>query len=80
MGWLLLYSSHGDFTVSFLGGMYLCHHVFRLTMQQDIMENKRRAKIIEEMGMTPEQSAHQGKINGESDMTDRQNIHFKYSM
>ncbi|KAL6806182.1 major facilitator superfamily domain-containing protein [Trichoderma sp. SZMC 28012] len=45
-----------------------------------IMENKRRAKIIEEMGMTPEQSAHQGKINGESDMTDRQNIHFKYSV
>lgn len=49
-------------------------------MQQDIMENKRRAKIIKEMGMTPEQSAHQGKINGESDMTDRQNIHFIYSM
>ncbi|KAJ4864448.1 major facilitator superfamily domain-containing protein [Trichoderma breve] len=45
-----------------------------------IMENKRRAKTIKEMGMTPEQSAHQGKINGESDMTDRQNIHFKYSM
>ncbi|KAF3077069.1 hypothetical protein CFAM422_000866 [Trichoderma lentiforme] len=45
-----------------------------------IMENKRRAKIIKEMGMTPEQSAHQGKINGESDMTDRQNIHFIYSM
>ncbi|KAM6482215.1 MFS general substrate transporter [Trichoderma sp. SZMC 28011] len=45
-----------------------------------IMENKRRDKIIKEMGMTPEKSAHQGKINGESDMTDRQNIHFKYSM
>ncbi|KAL6834448.1 major facilitator superfamily domain-containing protein [Trichoderma camerunense] len=45
-----------------------------------IMENKRRAKVIKEMGMAPEQSAHQGKINGESDMTDRQNIHFIYSM
>lgn len=49
-------------------------------MQPDIMENKRRAKMIEEMGMTPEESAHQGKINGESDMTDRQNIHFRYSV
>ncbi|KAL6902624.1 major facilitator superfamily domain-containing protein [Trichoderma evansii] len=45
-----------------------------------IVENKRRAKMIKEMGMTLEQSAHQGKINGESDMTDRQNIHFKYSV
>lgn len=36
--------------------------------------------MIEEMGMTPEESAHQGKINGESDMTDRQNIHFRYSV
>ncbi|KAL7935687.1 major facilitator superfamily domain-containing protein [Trichoderma chlorosporum] len=45
-----------------------------------VAENKRRAKKIAEMGMTPEQSARQGKINGESDMTDRQNLHFKYSM
>ncbi|EHK16514.1 uncharacterized protein TRIVIDRAFT_195440 [Trichoderma virens Gv29-8] len=43
-------------------------------------ENKRRAKKIAEMRMTPEQSAHQGTINGEADMTDRQNIHFKYSV
>lgn len=32
------------------------------------------------MGLTAEESAHQGQINGESDMTDRENIHFRYSM
>ncbi|KAM0449350.1 hypothetical protein ACHAPV_008806 [Trichoderma viride] len=45
-----------------------------------IMENKRRARIVKAMGMTLEESAQQGKINGESDMTDRQNIHFRYSV
>lgn len=49
-------------------------------MQPDVMENKRRAKIVKELGMTLEKSAQQGKINGESDMTDRQNIHFRYSV
>lgn len=49
-------------------------------MQPDIMENKRRARIVKAMGMTLEESAQQGKINGESDMTDRQNIHFRYSV
>lgn len=48
--------------------------------QPDIMENKRRAKIVKEMGMTLDESAQQGKFNGESDMTDRQNIHFRYSV
>lgn len=44
----------------------------------DIWENKRRAKLIEEQGFTEEESQRQGKINAESDMTDRENIHFKY--
>ncbi|RSL82192.1 hypothetical protein CEP52_017026 [Fusarium oligoseptatum] len=45
-----------------------------------IVQNRRRAKLVEEMGLTPEESAHQGQINGEMDVTDWENIHFKYSM
>ncbi|KAF4119412.1 Major Facilitator Superfamily [Geosmithia morbida] len=43
-----------------------------------IWENKRRAKLIQEQGFTQEESQRQGKINAESDMTDRENIHFEY--
>lgn len=32
------------------------------------------------MGFTEEESAHQGRLNAESDMTDTENIHFKYSV
>ncbi|RTE69570.1 hypothetical protein BHE90_016046 [Fusarium euwallaceae] len=45
-----------------------------------IVQNRRRAKLVEEMGLKPEESAHQGQINGEMDVTDWENIHFKYSM
>ncbi|KAH0531310.1 hypothetical protein TsFJ059_000160 [Trichoderma semiorbis] len=45
-----------------------------------VSQNRRRAKKIAEMGMTPEESIYQGKINGESDMTDWQNIHFRYNL
>ncbi|KAH7234246.1 major facilitator superfamily domain-containing protein [Fusarium solani] len=45
-----------------------------------IVQNRRRAKLVEEMGLTPEESAHQGQINGEMDVTDWENIHFRYSM
>ncbi|EHK22945.1 uncharacterized protein TRIVIDRAFT_150101 [Trichoderma virens Gv29-8] len=45
-----------------------------------VTQNKRRAKRVAEMGMTPEQSEYQGKINGESGMTDWQNIHFRYNL
>lgn len=44
------------------------------------MQNKRKAKMVAELGLTPEQSAHEGQLNAESDMTDWENIHFKYSM
>lgn len=43
-------------------------------------ENKKRAALIAEMGLTEEESAHQGRLNAESDMTDVENIHFKYSI
>lgn len=66
--------------MSFLARIRLCQRVSRLILQPDITENKRRAKIVKEMGMTLEESAQQGRINGESDMTDRQNIHFRYSV
>ncbi|KAK4080977.1 hypothetical protein Trihar35433_2082 [Trichoderma harzianum] len=45
-----------------------------------VSQNRRRAKKIAEMGITPEESIYQGKINGESDMTDWQNIHFRYNL
>ncbi|KAL4792474.1 major facilitator superfamily domain-containing protein [Aspergillus venezuelensis] len=43
-----------------------------------IWENKRRAKIVAEMGIDQEESARLGKINAENDMTDRENVHFRY--
>ncbi|KAI9148828.1 transporter [Paramyrothecium foliicola] len=44
-----------------------------------IWENRRRAKVIREQGISEEESERLGKINAEADMTDRENIHFKYS-
>lgn len=44
----------------------------------DIWENRRRAKIIQEQGISEEESERLGKINAEADMTDRENIHFRY--
>ncbi|KAF4968679.1 hypothetical protein FSARC_3965 [Fusarium sarcochroum] len=43
-----------------------------------IWENRRRAKIIREQGTSEEESERLGKLNAEADMTDRENIHFKY--
>lgn len=51
-----------------------------LTTSVDQRENKKRAALIAEMGLTEEESAHQGRLNAESDMTDVENIHFKYSI
>ncbi|KAI0204337.1 MFS general substrate transporter [Astrocystis sublimbata] len=45
-----------------------------------IYENRRRAKLIEAMGITPEESERLGKLNAELDMTDQENIHFKYQV
>ncbi|OIW34816.1 MFS general substrate transporter [Coniochaeta ligniaria NRRL 30616] len=43
-----------------------------------IWENKRRARVIREQGISEEESDRLGKLNAESDMTDRDNIHFVY--
>ncbi|KAL3475449.1 MFS general substrate transporter [Aspergillus californicus] len=43
-----------------------------------IWENRRRAHIIAEMGVSPEDCARLGKLNAESDMTDRENVYFRY--
>ncbi|KAH7376881.1 major facilitator superfamily domain-containing protein [Plectosphaerella cucumerina] len=43
-----------------------------------IWENRRRAKMIREQGISEEESERLGKLNAEKDMTDRENIHFKY--
>ncbi|KAK7227900.1 hypothetical protein V2G26_000070 [Clonostachys chloroleuca] len=43
-----------------------------------IWENRRRAKIIQQQGISEEESLRLGKVNAEADMTDRENIHFKY--
>lgn len=43
-------------------------------------ENKRRDKAIEAMGLTKQEAEHQGRLNAEMDMTDYENIHFRYSM
>ncbi|KAJ1328156.1 MFS transporter ACS family allantoate permease [Microdochium nivale] len=43
-----------------------------------VWENKRRAKIIAERGISEEEVVRLGKLNAEADMTDRENIFFKY--
>lgn len=44
----------------------------------DIWENRRRGKMIQEQGISMEESERLGKLNAEADMTDRENIHFRY--
>lgn len=36
--------------------------------------------MVREMNITPEEASRQGQINGESDMTDWENVFFRYSM
>ncbi|KAJ0332860.1 hypothetical protein COL5a_001587 [Colletotrichum fioriniae] len=43
-----------------------------------IWENKRRDKVVNEQGISKEESERLGKLNAEADMTDRENIHFRY--
>ncbi|KAJ8132293.1 hypothetical protein O1611_g1331 [Lasiodiplodia mahajangana] len=43
-----------------------------------ILENRRRVRVIQEMGISQEESERLGKINAEADMTDQENVHFKY--
>lgn len=57
----------------------MCTGSTQLTLTlTDIWENRRRAKIVEEQGITAEESERLGKLNAEQDMTDRENIHFRY--
>lgn len=46
----------------------------------DQWQNKNRARLISQLGLSEAESLHQGKLNAESDMTDYENIHFKYSI
>lgn len=69
--------SAGERTVS--------RHLFRYYEKlanwlSDVWQNKRRAKKIAEMGISPEESARIGAMNAEADMTDFDNIHFKYQI
>jgi ACS family allantoate permease-like MFS transporter len=45
-----------------------------------LIQNKRRAKKIAELGMSEEESRRQGLLNAEDDMTDFENIHFVYKV
>ncbi|PYH91572.1 MFS general substrate transporter [Aspergillus ellipticus CBS 707.79] len=45
-----------------------------------VWQNHRRAALIREMGLTAAEAAHQGYLNAESDMTDLENVYFKYSL
>lgn len=49
-----------------------------LIVNPDIWENRRRANIIRDQGISEEESQRLGKLNAEADMTDQENIHFKY--
>ncbi|KAI3532842.1 hypothetical protein CSPX01_13177 [Colletotrichum filicis] len=43
-----------------------------------IWENKRRDRLVREQGISKGESERLGKLNAEADMTDRENIHFRY--
>ncbi|KAF4496250.1 major facilitator superfamily transporter [Fusarium agapanthi] len=58
-------------------GMYILQ-VFGSLPGLNIWENRRRAKMIREQGISEEESERLGRLNAEGDMTDRENIHFKY--
>ncbi|KAK0197691.1 major facilitator superfamily domain-containing protein [Armillaria mellea] len=45
-----------------------------------VLQNRRRDKAILTDGLTQEEREMQGKINGESDMTDFENPHFRYTL
>ncbi|KAK0241548.1 MFS general substrate transporter [Armillaria nabsnona] len=45
-----------------------------------VSRNRRRDKEMLSDGLTPEEREMQGKINGESDMTDFENPHFRYTL
>ncbi|KAK0226159.1 MFS general substrate transporter [Armillaria fumosa] len=45
-----------------------------------VSRNRRRDKGMLTDGLTPEEREMQGKINGESDMTDFENPHFRYTL
>ncbi|PYI25165.1 hypothetical protein BP00DRAFT_499705 [Aspergillus indologenus CBS 114.80] len=45
-----------------------------------IWQNARRDRLVAEMGLTKEQSLHLGRLNAEEDMTDWENVHFRYSV
>lgn len=46
----------------------------------DIYQNKRRDRLVARMGMSAEEAEREGKINAEEDMTDVENLHFRYSL
>lgn len=46
----------------------------------DQWQNKKRAALVAGLGFTEQESLHQGKLNAESDMTDYENIHFRYAV
>lgn len=43
-----------------------------------VFMNRKRDRLVAEMGMTKEESDHQGRLNGEAGMTDLDNVHFRY--
>jgi hypothetical protein len=53
---------------------------FLLMHKADSWQNKRRARMIEEMGVSPEEAIMRGKMNAEANMTDYENIYFKYQI
>lgn len=44
-----------------------------------IFENRRRDRAFEASGVTVEEMEYQCRLAGETDMTDRQNVHFRYT-
>ncbi|KAF3011469.1 hypothetical protein E8E14_005182 [Neopestalotiopsis sp. 37M] len=45
-----------------------------------IRQNRKRDAMLRDLGMSEEDAKHQGRLNAESDMTDVENIHFRYNM
>ncbi|THU87851.1 MFS general substrate transporter [Dendrothele bispora CBS 962.96] len=51
--------------------------LWRLTY---VLRNRRRDKAMLNDGLTPEEREAQGRLNGEKDLTDFENPHFRYTM
>lgn len=45
----------------------------------DVMENRRRDRVVAAMGLSKDEVEHTSRLHEESDLTDFENMHSRYS-